>query len=92
MRSSAPRLPTAVHASANFRMRSFSSAVNRRRVGLATTSGSGGTIPTGWGEAAATGDSSMGLAVAWRAPSTPRLSRFFSACMMGGVSSTLYSN
>ena len=39
-------------------MRSFSSAVNRRRVGLATTSGAGGTIPTGWGEAAAPGDSS----------------------------------
>ena len=41
-------------------------AVKRRRVGLATTSGSGETIPAGWEETAALGDSSMGSAAARR--------------------------
>ena len=41
----------------------LSAAVKRRRVGLATISASGGTLPPGWDEAALTRDSSMGLAV-----------------------------
>ena len=44
-------MPTTVQASANFRMRSVSSAVKRRRVGVATTSGFGGTLTAGRGEA-----------------------------------------
>jgi hypothetical protein len=61
----------------------LSSAVKRRRVGVATTSGSGETIAAGLGETVPWEDSSMGIAVVRRAPSSPRMAYFLSAFMRG---------
>ena len=71
--------------------RSWSEVLHRRRVGLATTSGSGGAITAGRGEAVPWGDSSTGITVARRAPSSPRLAYCLSAFIMGLLSAR-YSN
>lgn len=50
---------------------------------MAATSGSGRTITAGRGEAVPWRDSSSGIAVALRTPSSPRLAYFLSAFMRG---------